>query len=181
MAGGRSVSAVQREVAKLEDMGLVRSEVDDRGRRLIHLVAEHPFADPLAGLVAAEVRAEYSTAIVSADCLLAGAPAAGLLNPRVRGMAGMIAKAARRYGATRIALFGSATENDAGVVPRDLDVAVRFDPGDARSRAELYFGLRDELERISGMRVDLVETDAVENPYLREAIAQTEVVLLEIA
>lgn len=171
---GGSVSGVQREVERLEAMGLIRSRAGPVGKREFVLETEHPFADPLAGLVAAEGRVAYMPRLA--------ADVPGLrprLNPRVRGLAGAIADAARSFGATRAALFGSATESDVAVVPHDLDVSVRFDPEDPRSRAELVFGLREELGRLTGMPVDLVESDAVDNPYLLRELAGTEVVLYE--
>ena len=77
------------------------------------------------------------------------------------------------------ALFGSATQPDVAVVPRDLDVAVRFDVGDTRSPAELYFGLHDALEHATGMPVDLLEIDTVDNPYLIRELLASKVVLYE--
>jgi predicted nucleotidyltransferase len=48
-----------------------------------------------------------------------------------------------RYQVERLALFGSA---------------------------ESYFGLLEELEELFARRVDLVEIEAVRNPYLRQEI-----------
>ncbi len=58
-AVGGSSSSVQRELVRLEDMGLVKSERDDSGRRHVTLVAGHPFAAAVSGLVAADPRAQY--------------------------------------------------------------------------------------------------------------------------
>jgi predicted nucleotidyltransferase len=91
----------------------------------------------------------------------------------------VIADAARRFGVLRVALFGSAAQADVAVVPHDLDVSVRFDPDDGRSRAELVFGLREELERLTGMPVDLVEPEGIDNPYLLRELDDSEVVLYE--
>jgi len=64
--------------------------------------------------------------------------------------------------------------------PRDLDVLVRLS-GPLEGRAARYFALRAELERASGLPVDLVEEEAVTNPYLRDEIERTGVVILEAA
>ncbi|MDP2182996.1 MAG: nucleotidyltransferase domain-containing protein [Actinomycetota bacterium] len=173
------MSGVQREVDRLETMGLVTSAVDEGGRRQLRLVAEHPFADALAGLVAAEARVAYAPAGSRDSADLPTVIAASLLNPRVRGLASAIVEASREFGVTRLALFGSATENDPAVVPRDLDVSVRFDPHDSRSRADLYFGFRAALERAAGLSVDVLEIDSVDNPYLLRELAASEVVLYE--
>jgi predicted nucleotidyltransferase len=173
-AGG-SVSGVQREVERLLEMGLIRSQRGSGGTREFVLEPEHPFADPLAGLIAAEARAAYAPCPVDT----AEPGLAPLLNPHIRGLAGPIVDIARRHGAHRVALFGSATQADVAVVPADLDVAVSFSEQDDVSRAEQVFGLKSELERISGMPVDLVEPDAVDNPYLREQLERMEVVLYQ--
>ena len=172
---GGSISSVQRELARLENLGIAASAIDGSGRRQVSLVTEHPFADPLAGLVAAEARGTYAVPRSSRS----DASSAELLNPRVRGLAEEISQLGREFGAIRIALFGSATQADTSIVPRDLDVTVRFDPNDSRSRADLYFGLQQALERISDMSVDLVEIDAVENPYMLRELDESEVVLYE--
>lgn len=174
-AGG-SVSGVQREVDRLVRLGLAVSKTDERGRRQVSLVGDHPFADALAGLVAAESQATYSP---SASPPSRHSETLALLNPRVRGSAASLVEVCRAYGAVRVALFGSATQSDPGVVPHDLDVSVRFDPRDVRSRAERYFGLKESLERLTGMRVDLREAGDSDNPYLKREIERTEVVLYE--
>ncbi|MBE0416692.1 MAG: hypothetical protein IBX63_02890 [Coriobacteriia bacterium] len=176
-AGG-SVSGVQREIARLERLGLVFSRIDEAGRKQVSLMPEHPLADPLAGLVAAESRAAYATRGVSPP--EAGGLAAAL-NPRVRGLVTPILETCLAFGATRVALFGSATQADIAVVPADLDISVRFGPDDSRSRAERYFGLKRALERVTGMHVDLREADYGDNPYLLREIEATEVVLYEAA
>jgi predicted nucleotidyltransferase len=36
-----------------------------------------------------------------------------------------------------------------------------------------YFGLKDELERLFGLPVDLIAVQAIRNPYFREAVEST--------
>lgn len=48
-------------------------------------------------------------------------------------------------------------------------------------RAARYFALRRALEEASGLTVDLVEGEAVDNPYLRDEIARTGVTLIAAA
>ena len=65
-AAGGGVASVQREVERLEDMGLVTSAIDESGKRQITLAEDHPFTAPLEGMLAADPRAQYearSTAI----------------------------------------------------------------------------------------------------------------------
>jgi len=174
-AGG-SVSGVQREIERLQGIGLVRSVMSEQGRREISLVVEHPFADGLAGLVAADGRVAYAPV---GPGVANAATSAGLLNPHIRGLASSIVDAALEFGVLRVALFGSSTENDVAIVPHDLDVSVRFDPQDRRSRADLFFGLRVSLQEATSMPIDLLEIDSVDNPYMLRELAESEMVLYE--
>lgn len=70
----------------------------------------------------------------------------------------------------RLELFGSAVTGQFDPQSSDLDFLVIFQPEPGLGLAEQYFGFRDELERLFGRRIDLVEAAAVENPYFLEAI-----------
>ena len=169
-AVGTSVSSLQAELVRLEGIGLVRSRrVGDA--RVINANRSHPFAAPLRELLAAE-----SGAVPGA----AAASTLQSLNPAIRPLADKLAAAAARHGVRKLALVGSATQCDANVVPADLDVLVRLDPT-PEGYAERYFGLLTELEDIMGMPVDIIEEDAVRNPYLAREFAETQVVLYEAA
>lgn len=76
----------------------------------------------------------------------------------------------QRYGVARLALFGSALREDFDPDTSDLDFAVEFQPMTPQEHAEAYFGLLEDLERLFGRRVDLVEIGAIRNPYLRREI-----------
>lgn len=75
-----------------------------------------------------------------------------------------IADSCRRYGVARLRLFGSAATGQFDRERSDVDFFVDFPPetGDLLGK---YLGLKEELERIVGRHVDLVMSDAVENPY----------------
>ena len=77
---------------------------------------------------------------------------------------------ARRFGVTRLALFGSMAR-DAARADSDLDILVDFD-GPATSAR--YFGVQFYLEDLLGRRVDLVTDKALRaelRPYVeREAL-----------
>jgi len=102
------------------------------------------------------------------------------LNPAIRPYADRIVAAGVRFGALKVALVGSASQTDAAVSPADLDVLVRLDPN-PEGYADRYFGLIAELEAITGMPVDIIEEDALTNPYLAAEFAATQVVLYEAA
>ncbi len=75
-----------------------------------------------------------------------------------------------RYQVERLALFGSALREDFDSGNSDLDFTVTFQPMTPHEHAESYFGLLEELEELFARRVDLVEIEAVRNPYLRQEI-----------
>jgi uncharacterized protein len=106
------------------------------------------------------------------------APDAVGLNPAVAPLVPAIVDTCRRHGVLWAALVGSSTQPDPAIVPRDLDILVRFEP-DQQDRAHQYFGLMDDLARVVGKPVDIIENDAVRNPYLREEFDRTKVVLYE--
>jgi len=174
---GCGASGVQREIARLEGLGLVVSERTAAGRRALRIVDEHVLLGPLQALVDAE-------AALAGAAGLAGPPhaqaQASLVDRRLRPRLPRVLDALLAAGVERAVLFGSATQAGAKAAPRDLDVLVRLG-GPLEGRATRFFELRRELERASGLPVDLVEEEAVTNPYLREEIARTGVVILEAA
>lgn len=106
------------------------------------------------------------------------APEAVGLNPAIRPLVPDIIDACRRHGAVYAALVGSSTQPDPAVKPADLDLLVQFPSGQA-DRARRYLDLLDELRRICGTPVDLIEIDAVRNARLRREFERTRVVLYE--
>ena len=177
---GGSASGVQREVARLEELGLARSRRSEGGRRLIAATQEHALLEPLRALlvVAAAEGAAPADAAASAVTGQVAAAAAGVhpsLQPRLDALVDVL----RAAGVSRAALFGSAARPH-GEEPRDVDVLVRLG-GPAKGRAARYFALRRALERVAGLPVDLVEEEAVDNPYLRAEIARTGVTLVAAA
>ena len=76
----------------------------------------------------------------------------------------------KRFGITRLALFGSTVRDEARP-DSDIDIVVSFD-GPATS--ERYFGVQFYLEDLLGCRVDLVTEKAL-RPELRPYIEQERV------
>jgi predicted nucleotidyltransferase len=117
--------------------------------------------EPASTEIARETSAVYTPEVVG-------------LNPAVRPKVPAIIEACRGHGVLYAALVGSSTQPDPAIIPRDLDLLVRFEPG-----WEGAFGLKQDLEVVSGTSVDLIEIDAVRNPYLRDEFERTQVVLYE--
>lgn len=83
----------------------------------------------------------------------------------------------RRYRVRRLELFGSAAAGRDRPNESDLDFLVEFEPLAAGGYADAYFGLRESLEKLSGRAVDLVVSSAIKNPYFRQSIERTKMLL----
>lgn len=93
-----------------------------------------------------------------------------------------LAELCTKHRVRRLALFGSgASERFDPAAGSDLDFLVEFEPRAPRAHAEAYFGLMEDLQRVLGVPVDLVEAGASRNPYFQEAVRNTQVVLFEAA
>jgi predicted nucleotidyltransferase len=76
-----------------------------------------------------------------------------------------IVRACRRFEVARLRVFGSAVTDEFDPGRSDFDFLVDFQPQVVDLLGN-YLGLAAELEQITGRKVDLVMTDAVENPYV---------------
>ncbi len=85
----------------------------------------------------------------------------------------------RRFGVRRLEVFGSAAAGEFRVETSDLDFLVEFEPPTGPGYADRYFGLLESLQALFGRPVDLVVASAIKNPYFREAIDKTRVLLYE--
>ena len=161
LVGGGS-SGVQREVDRFEKLGLLQTRRSNEGRRLVMATESHPLLEPLRRLIAVDMTgtprdsARPNEDAAGRWCTQPSGPASTVwwtsCTPRV---------CARPRSSVR-PLRQTTTPS-----PADLDVVVRLG-GPLRGRAARYFALRRALERVSGLPVDLVEDEAVDNPYLRE-------------
>lgn len=105
-AAGGSVAAVQRELERLEDMGLVTSARDESGKRQVSLVEDHPFTAPLEGMLAADPRAQYEARSAVIPNLTAD------LNATLRGWVDAIVTG---FDPIEIVLFGSQADEGSDV------------------------------------------------------------------
>jgi predicted nucleotidyltransferase len=92
-----------------------------------------------------------------------------------------IIRICRKRRVKRLALFGSAVSGRFDPAESDLDLLAEFEEMTPSEHAEQYFGLIEDLERLLHRPVDLVEPGAVRNPYFRQALEQTQVVLYAAA
>jgi predicted nucleotidyltransferase len=92
-----------------------------------------------------------------------------------------VAELCARHRVRRLWAFGSAAAGRFDPATSDLDLLVEFGPMSPAEHAESYFCLMEDLEQLLGMAVDLVEDEAIRNPYFRRALDATRVVLYEAA
>jgi len=84
-------------------------------------------------------------------------------------------------GVRRLALFGSAASGLFNPTSSDLDFLVEFHLVGPAQHADNYFGLQDDLERLFGVPVELVEPGPIHNPYFQQAVEKTQVLLYAAA
>jgi uncharacterized protein len=76
----------------------------------------------------------------------------------------------QRYRIQRLEVFGSAARaDDFDPTSSDADFLVEFAP-DVRPGLDSIYGAKAALEALLGRGVDLVEPDAVRNPYVLASI-----------
>ena len=82
-----------------------------------------------------------------------------------------IADICRRYAVRRLEVFGSAARGtDFNPETSDADFLVEFVPENGMPFLTRFFGLSEALAEVLGRPVDLVEPQAIRNPYVRASI-----------
>lgn len=94
---------------------------------------------------------------------------------------GEIAAVCRRRHVVKLSVFGSATGDSFDAEHSDVDFLVEFEAMPPRQRADHFFGLQEDLEALLGVPVDLVEPGPIRNPYFRDAVEASRVLLFEAA
>jgi predicted nucleotidyltransferase len=83
----------------------------------------------------------------------------------------------RQYHVARLELFGSAARGEFDPARSDLDFLVDFASLPPADRADAYFGLLAGLQDLFQQEIDLVEVQAVDNPYLKQSMDAARTVL----
>src|SRR6187399_2543096 len=78
-----------------------------------------------------------------------------------------VARLCDRFHVRRLDVFGSAARGEFDPKRSDLDFLVDFALERSDRALDVYFGLKEGLEKLFGRPVDLVMSDAVANPYVR--------------
>jgi len=92
-----------------------------------------------------------------------------------------LAEVCKTRAVRRLALFGSAAQGAFDPASSDLDFLVEFQPASPAQHANHYFGLQEDLESLFGVPVELVEPESIRNPYFRQAIEETQVLVYAAA
>jgi predicted nucleotidyltransferase len=92
-----------------------------------------------------------------------------------------IIRICRHRRVRRLAVFGSAAGDRFDPHKSDLDLLVEFEKMQPAEHAEQYFGLAEDLECLFNRPVDLVEPGPIRNPFFRQSLEETQVVLYAAA
>ena len=90
----------------------------------------------------------------------------------------MISPVCEQFDVQELSLFGSYARGDAHE-GSDYDFVVVFDHTKPGRRSDRFFGLLFFLEDNLSERIDLLELDAIRNPYLREAIERDKLLIYD--
>jgi predicted nucleotidyltransferase len=88
-----------------------------------------------------------------------------------------IAGLCRRYGVRRLAVFGSILRADFDPQGSDADFLVEFEPVPAAERMQNFLALKEALGRLLSRPVDLIESGAIQNPYILANVSEQQEVL----
>lgn len=83
----------------------------------------------------------------------------------------------RKYDVRRLDLIGSAARDDFDAARSDLDFVVEFNNFTVANAADRYLGLMVDLEDLFGRKIDLVSYRAIRNPYFKQVVDNTRVML----
>ncbi len=84
-----------------------------------------------------------------------------------------------RYGVAHLELFGSATGPEFNPESSDFDFLVELVPDSTESPARRWTELADELEKLLGRHVDLVNPRYIRNPYFLQAVNKSRAVIYD--
>lgn len=87
----------------------------------------------------------------------------------------------RRYSVRRLGAFGSVLRKDFDPAHSDIDLAVEFGRSRRYGPADQCFRFKESLERLLGLKVDLVELRAMPASRLKQAIERSQVPVYEQA
>lgn len=98
------------------------------------------------------------------------------MNPILQSNAKSISELSKKHFVKNLFAFGSILREDFTEVS-DIDFIVEFKNIDISKYADAYFDLKFELEKLLKWKVDLLEFDSIQNPYLLSSINKQKVLI----
>jgi len=87
-----------------------------------------------------------------------------------------ISELSKKYFVKNLFAFGSILREDFTEVS-DIDFLVEFENIAISKYADVYFDLKFELEKLLKRKIDLLESDSIQNPYLLSSINKQKVLI----
>jgi predicted nucleotidyltransferase len=88
-----------------------------------------------------------------------------------------VAQLCRQFRVQRLDVFGSASTGHFDPLTSDLDFVVVFESLHPKEHADAYFGLLSKLQELFSRNIDLIELEAINNPYFLETVEESRSVL----
>ncbi|MBU2951372.1 nucleotidyltransferase domain-containing protein [Tamlana agarivorans] len=88
----------------------------------------------------------------------------------------LIKKLCKQYKVRSFAAFGSVTRDNFNN-ESDYDFVVDFDENDPFEYTNLYFELKDKLEKLLKRQIDLIEHRAIKNKYFKKELDETKILI----
>lgn len=95
------------------------------------------------------------------------------MTPLVQQHRAEIAALCRRLGVKELDVFGSALREDFDPQTSDVDFLVELPAQDAETYFDTWFDLKEQLEKITGRKVDLITPEMLTNPYLKKRVLES--------
>lgn len=87
-----------------------------------------------------------------------------------------IKKLCKQYRVRTFSAFGSVTREDFRS-DSDIDFVVDFEENDPFIYTDLYFQLKEKLEKLLKRQIDLIEERGIKNPYFRKELYKTKILI----
>ena len=87
-----------------------------------------------------------------------------------------IKKLCKKYKVKTFSAFGSVTRDDFKD-ESDIDFVVDFDETDPFKYTDLYFQLKENLEKLLQRQIDLIEERGIKNQFFRKELDRTKILI----
>lgn len=87
-----------------------------------------------------------------------------------------IKKLCKKYKVRTFSAFGSVTREDFSS-DSDIDFVVDFDENDPFIYTDLYFQLKEKLEKLLKRQIDLIEERGIKNQYFKKVLDNTKILI----